>query len=88
MLACERDVAESLHSFVADVDARLGHGRYDANVRDYRGGSLADDVRISKLALYCGAACGSRSHAYHRVCDVLRRPAVAWLRVQERSIRH
>ena len=41
LLAYERDVAESLHSFVADLDARLGYGRHDANVRDHRGGPAA-----------------------------------------------
>ena len=41
MLAYERDVAESLHGFVAELDARLGHGRHDASVRDHRGGSSA-----------------------------------------------
>jgi hypothetical protein len=41
MLAYERDVAESLHGFVAELDARLGHGRHDASVRDHRGGSAA-----------------------------------------------
>src|SRR5262245_15991364 len=41
MLAYEREVAESLDGFVAELDARLGHGRHDANVRDHRGGSSA-----------------------------------------------
>jgi hypothetical protein len=39
LLAYERDVAESLHGFVVELDARLGHGRHDANVRNHRGGS-------------------------------------------------
>jgi len=47
MLAYECDVAESLHGFVAKLEARLGHGRHDANERhdanvgDQPGGSLA-----------------------------------------------
>src|SRR5262249_33054806 len=36
MLAYERDVAESLHGFVAELDARLGHGRHDVDTGDYR----------------------------------------------------
>ena len=32
MLAYERDVAESLHGFVAELEARLGRGRHDADV--------------------------------------------------------
>ena len=38
MIAYEREVAESLHGFVAELNARLGHGRHDANVRNHRGG--------------------------------------------------
>jgi hypothetical protein len=41
MLAYERDVAESLHSFVADLDARLDHGRRDVDTGDHRGGPPA-----------------------------------------------
>ena len=41
MLAYERDVAESLHGFVTELDARLDYGRHDANVRNHRGGSPA-----------------------------------------------
>jgi hypothetical protein len=41
LLAYERDVAESLHGFVAELDARLGHGRHDADTGDHRGGSSA-----------------------------------------------
>jgi len=35
MLAYERDVADSLHSFVTELEARLGHERHDAETGDH-----------------------------------------------------